>query len=113
MLPNVARHCLLSTLAGVAIVALAAAAPSPAEASRQSSRQCRPAVEGSASGLGVLGRGERRAGLKARTDWERKVTALYGERFASFSTARGVTTRCQGGTIAPARCTVRARPCRS
>ena len=109
MLPNVVRRCLLPVLAGAAIVAVSTVAPSPAEASRL----CRPAVEGSATGLGVLGRGERRAGLKARTDWQRKVTALYGERFASFSTARGVTTSCRGGTIAPARCTVRARPCRA
>lgn len=82
-------------------------------AASEAARFCRPAVEGKATGLGVLGRGERRAGLKAKADWEQRVQALYGSRFARLNDARGVVWNCKGGTIAPAKCSVRARPCMS
>jgi hypothetical protein len=94
---------------GATVVAFAAMPSTQAH----SFRGCKPAVEGSAAGLGVLGRGERRAGLKARADWEQNAKALYGEKFARLANARGVVWDCKGGTLAPAKCTVRARPCRS
>lgn len=100
-------HSVLLAGAAVAVFGVTAA-PQPAEAHRA----CRPAVEASATGLGVLGRGERRANIKARSNWEEKVRALYGDRFARLSTARGIVTSCKGGTLAPAKCTVIARPCR-
>lgn len=96
-----------ATLAAAAVVsAVAFAAPSA-----NAAPACKPAVEASAAGLGALGRGSRRAHIKAQSNWSEKVSGLYGDRFSRFALARGVVWNCKGGTLAPATCTVRARPC--
>lgn len=100
----------LLCMTGAAVFFMAMSASVPAS---EAAPACRASVEGSASGFGLLGRGSRRARIKAQIDWERKVEGLYGRRFARFSTARSVIWNCRGGTVAPAKCVVRARPCRA
>lgn len=80
----------------------------PAEAAYR----CRPAVQGSAAALGILGAGSAKARAAARSHWQANAADQYGRRYASFYNARNVRWDCKPGFIGPATCVVVANPCR-
>ncbi len=72
---------------------------------------CRPAVEGSATGTGILGLGSAKARLAAQSNWEFNVEDKYGPGFSNFRYARAVRWDCKKGAILLAKCVVVAKPC--
>lgn len=72
---------------------------------------CYPAIEGVATGTGILGLGSAKARIAARADWEAKANQQYGPRYSSLYRARNVQWDCKKGAILLAKCVVTAQPC--
>ena len=76
-----------------------------------SNGQCKPRLEGAATGQGVFGLGSARARAAAIADWQTKATTQYGASFGSFNRARGISWDCSKLAIIRAKCVVTASPC--
>ncbi len=79
--------------------------------SAPSNGQCKPRLEGIATGQGVFGLGSARARAAAIADFQSKATTLYGASFGSFNRARGASWDCSKLAIIRAKCVVTASPC--
>ena len=73
--------------------------------------QCRPALEGAATGKGVFGLGSERARDAAVGNWEEAAESRYGRAFSNFERAAGVRWDCAKNALITAKCVVIARPC--
>ncbi len=73
--------------------------------------QCQPAIEGLATGTGILGLGSSRARVAARSNWETTAANQYGPGFADLDRARNVQWDCKKGAVLLAKCVVTAQPC--
>ena len=88
--------------------------PRPADdyaTSTPSGAQCKPRMEGIATGQGVFGLGSARARAAAIADFQNKATTLYGASYGSFNRARGASWDCSKLAIIRAKCVVTASPC--
>jgi hypothetical protein len=77
------------------------------------SENCKAALEGAATGKGVLGLGSERAREAARDNWEASAEDQYGRAFANLDRARNVQWDCKKGAVVTAKCVVTAQPCAS
>jgi len=75
--------------------------------------ECRPPLEGAATGKGILGLGSARAREAARDNWEASAEDRYGRAFANFNRATSVQWDCAKAALITAKCVVIARPCAS
>lgn len=73
--------------------------------------ECRPAMEGAATGKGVFGLGSARAREAAISNWEEAAESRYGRAFSNFDRAAGVRWDCAKNALITAKCVVIARPC--
>ena len=100
---------------GAAAVTIVAVSGS-ADARRKywnSEGQCQPAIEGLATGTGILGLGSSRARIAARSNWETTAANQFGPAFANLDQARNVQWDCKKGAVLLAKCVVTAQPCSS
>lgn len=73
--------------------------------------ECRPPLEGAATGKGVFGLGSEKAREAAVDNWEASAQERYGRAFANFERAAGVQWDCAKNALITAKCVVVARPC--
>jgi hypothetical protein len=99
-------------IAAVAVMALAGVGAAEARRSYWNPvGSCQPAVEGVATGTGILGLGSAKARIAAQSNWEFAAEDKYGPGFSNFNYARDVQWDCKKGAILLAKCVVTAKPC--
>ncbi|MEQ1713956.1 MAG: hypothetical protein ABL908_21525 [Hyphomicrobium sp.] len=104
-------HSKLAAAAAVAAGVTIATGLVLATSGDASAASCRPAISGSGTGQGILGKGTQRARAAATSEWEAKAKSRHGWKFGKLGKASDVNWDCKSLPL-KAKCVVTAKPCR-